>query len=278
MDNYSSAGGTLYRVLINENLLTQDAVAEFPQDNTGFFEHLLDSGVLPFYTLAELLARVYGIDYRELGICEPAQDALALLGYDIAVKYSILPIECDDISISLAMVNPFNLSAIDDVQALTGRHPKPYLANAGEVVFFINKYYGSAQLDTITSQYVVDESLRNRDYALDPAQIADIQNAPAVRLLDSLLLSAVLYGASDIHIEPYERSSRARFRVDGRLREFREVPSALQPNIIGRLKAMCRINMSDTRLPQDGHFSYEYQKKRIDFRVSTMPSDRKSVV
>ena len=207
---------------------------------------------------------------RDLIESPPDIEAAALLDHQLAVDMMVLPLSQEGDRLWLAMAEPSNFQVINDLQFITGFFIEPVLANEADIRYQINQLYGKAKIENIASQFLVDENIRQ--YQLNSELRAQIQNAPTVQFVDSLIESAALHRASDIHIEPYENILRARFRIDGRLTDMQTVNASLLPNVISRLKIMAGMNIAEKRLPQDGHFNLVIHDEPIDFRLSTLPT------
>ena len=220
----------------------------------------------------EELSKDFEIDARNLRENPPSQEAAGLLDHDLASKLTILPLDKKGNRLWVAMSDPLNYDVIADLYDLTGLFIEPVLSAEQDIRYFINQLYSSAQIETITSQFLVEENIRKFEYQLDAELRKQLQSAPVVKLVDSLIESAFLCGASDIHIEPYEHTLRARFRIDGQLANPQIIKQSMLPNVISRLKIMASLNIMEKRLPQDGHFSLKVSGEAMDFRLSTMPT------
>lgn len=227
---------------------------------------------LTFEELSKLMAEKYYIATRDLAKDPPGRQASGLLAHHEASRWTVLPLSQSGNRLWVAMSDPLNYRAITDLSDVTGLFIEPVLAKDSEIRYFLNQLYGSAQIETIASQFLVDENIRKKQYLLDAELRAQLQSAPAVKLVESLIESAVLYQASDIHIEPHELLLRARFRIDGQLANPQIIKGSLLPNIISRLKIMASMNIAEKRLPQDGHFNLTVHGEAIDFRLSTLPT------
>ncbi len=250
----------------------REAEALAVQTGKSFLEVLIANGYVSKNQICLILDSVYGINYLDLSQAHITDEALKLLGYDVVMRYNLLPVSVNGGRLKVAMANPFNIESIDHVELITGLHVEPYLVFNKELQVFINKFYRNVQITNIASQFLVEESIKRNKYIIDDSLKAALQNAPAVRLIDSLIESAVLYSASDIHIEPFERVVRTRYRIDGMLKAFQEVDISLHNYIISRLKIMGGMDISEKRLPQDGHFKISFNEHKIDFRLSTVPT------
>jgi len=226
---------------------------------------------LPFESFSEQLAELQ-IETRNLVELPPTQEASLLLRHEWVAKYLVLPLQKEGNRLWLAMCDPLDYNALADLQLLTKCFIEPVLARETDIRYFMNELYGSAQIRTIASQFLVDENIRKGQYKLDASLRAEVQSAPVVQLVDSLIESAFVSRASDIHIEPFEDVLRTRYRIDGQLTNPRQVEGYLHPNIISRLKIMGGMNIAEKRLPQDGHFGLDIRGEQVDFRLSTLPT------
>ena len=198
--------------------------------------------------------------------------AAAALGHEYAARFTVLPIKREDGRLFVAMSEPFDVQVLRNLADITNMYITPIAASETDIRFHINRIFGEVAIHSIASQFLVDEKLKARAIPSDPALLAQISAAPAVRLIDSLIETGVLTRASDIHIEPYGRHLRARYRVDGELIIFGHVDLLLLPNVISRLKIMGDMDIAERRLPQDGHFSMTILDVAVEFRLSTIPT------
>ena len=225
-----------------------------------------------FEETSAMLAEKYHISTRDLRGNPPDIEAAALLDHTLASRWVVLPIEQKDNRLWVAMADPLDLQLISDLRDITGLYIEPVLAEEQDILYFLNKLYSSIKIKNIASQFLVDENIRKKQYQFNAELRKQVQSAPVVKLVDSLIESAVLYQASDIHIEPHEHIVRARFRIDGQLANPQFISGYLLPNIISRLKIMGSMNIAEKRLPQDGSFSLSIRGKPVDFRLSTLPT------
>ncbi|MCL2362891.1 MAG: GspE/PulE family protein [Defluviitaleaceae bacterium] len=194
------------------------------------------------------------------------------LSHDYASRYTALPVKQEGSHLWVAMEDPLCIPAIMDLTDITGLFIVPMLARGTDIRRLIDQLYGKEAMHNIASQFLVEEKLKQRYQTPDTGLIEQLSAAPAVRLIDSLIESGILNRASDIHIEPYGSSLKARYRVDGELINFAMVDLSLLPNIISRLKIMGDLDISEKRMPQDGHFSMYIYGEHVEFRLSTMPT------
>ena len=244
---------------------------------------------LPFVRLAEV--EIDGVAAR-------------LLGHELALKFLALPFADDGTHLTVAIAirsggeygtenssihgGTTNENAVSqhnserfsnrgdlltNLADITGRFIIPVVATDEDLRFFINKVFGGEEINSIASRFLVEARTAGQaDTELSTELLVEISAAPAVRLIDSLIEAGVINRASDIHIEPYGRQLRARYRVDGALITFGQVDISLLPNVISRLKIMSGMDISEKRLPQDGSFSINFGAEKIDFRLSTLPT------
>jgi len=195
-----------------------------------------------------------------------------LLSHDYASRYTALPIKQEGCHLWVAMENPSYIPSIVDISDITGYIAVPIPARGEDIRRLIDQHYGKDTVQTIASQFLVEEKLKKRYQSPDAGLLEQLSAAPAVRLIDSLIESGIVNRASDIHIEPFGSSLKARYRVDGELITFAMVDLSLLPNIISRLKIMGDMDISEKRMPQDGHFSMNILGEHVEFRLSTMPT------
>lgn len=267
---------TISAILLEQGMITAVGFEKLVsiQEEKSFFETLISDHYLTIQDLGLVLNEHYGIATVCLSEVPVSPDARKLLDHTTADAYTVFPvsISADGKELVLAMSNPFDFHAIADVELITKHHISPVFSQEKEIHFFINKYYSAVHISSIASQFVIEERLKNITYQVDPKIQAELENAPAVKLIDSVIRSATLSHASDIHIEPSETVVRTRYRIDGDLEVSETVDISLHPYIISRLKIMGRMNISEKRLPQDGHFKLELEDVKIDFRISTIPT------
>ncbi|MCL1863691.1 MAG: GspE/PulE family protein [Defluviitaleaceae bacterium] len=210
-------------------------------------------------------------DFVRLAEVEINVDAARLLGFEGATRYTALPIGFDDEGhLLVAISETSDVAALTHIADITEHFIIPIFAEEDDLRFYINKIFGEEEIDSIASRFLMDAVLKNHGHNVEISDelLAEISSAPAVQFIDSLLEAGVLNRASDIHIEPFGGFLRARYRVDGILVTYSTVDISLLPNVISRLKVISGLDISEKRLPQDGHFSNE----GVDFRLSTLPT------
>src|SRR6266404_4048914 len=218
--------------------------------------------------LVGFLSKQYGIPAVTLSQLDIDPDVLKLIPAQMARKYEIVPVERKGNVLTLAMADPTNVFALDDVTFLTNLQVQPSVAPQGAIRKAIERNY-DIQLSAIGEVIDEDEAGTKLDI-FELKESAD--EAPIVKLVNMVLVDAIRRGASDIHLEPYEKVFRIRFRVDGVLHEIMTPPKRLEPALISRVKIMANLDIAERRLPQDGRIKLRYNTHEIDFRVSTLPT------
>jgi type IV pilus assembly protein PilB len=285
--------GKLGELLIRENLITHDHLKQAldHQKNHGgrLGSSLVKLGFLTSDQITTVLSRQYGIPSINLDYFEAEPSVTRLVPVETALKYQVVPISRVGSSLTLAMADPANVYAMDDIKFMTGLNVEPVVASELSITQAIKKNYGSieeedrkkefedlvsfiheGQTDSVEVE-AEDESSLNLA-ALEKAA----EEAPVIRLVNYLLTDAVERGASDIHLEPYEKEYRVRYRIDGLLQNVMQPPFKLRDAIISRIKIMAKLDISEKRLPQDGRIMirmvHNNRRKQLDFRVSVLPT------
>lgn len=234
-------------------------------------EILVEDNIVSEKEILRIMEAYLGIKHVELEKSSINPDVARSIPEALASKYSLIPIEIEDDRIVVAMSNPLNLFAIDDVKFATGYEVEPVIASKENIRKSIEKIF------TKQSAEKAVEDLKNEYSSLDSKKldadyIDEINNAPAVRLVNSVISQAVKSRASDIHIEPCENFVKIRFRIDGQLQEVMRAARQTLSAIITRIKIMSNLNIAEKRLPQDGRVMITVDNKDIDMRISVLPT------
>lgn len=261
-------------LLESGRVTTQDLkMAYDKQIKTGqrLEEILVEDNIITEKEILKIMENYLGIRHFELEKVVIDPDTARSIPEALANKYGLIPINIENGRIVVAMTNPLNLFAIDDVKLVTGYEVEPVIASKDDIKKAIEKLYSKQNAERAV------EDLKN-EYNLpamkeqDADYIDEINNAPAVRLVNSIITQAVKSRASDIHIEPYENHIKIRFRVDGQLHEVMRAARQTSSAIITRIKIMANLNIAERRLPQDGRVMLTVDNKDIDMRVSILPT------
>jgi type IV pilus assembly protein PilB len=318
----------LGEILVRENLITsqqlRDAL-EYQRGSGGRLgSNLVKLGIISDDVITAVLSRQYGVPSINLDLFQIEAETIKLISQEVALKYSVLPISKVGATLTMAMADPTNVFAMDDIKFMTGLNVEPVIASEASLQESITKYYSATKaIDVVgidlhkdfervsarrskngngngngteTVERLVQSDLNvsldrfefNADDGgefelvedndeIDLAQLAkDSEDAPVVRLVNVLLVDALRRGSSDIHVEPYEKDFRIRFRIDGVLYDVMHPPMKMRDALISRLKIMAKLDISEKRLPQDGRIKikvkFDNRSRELDFRVSTLPT------
>jgi type IV pilus assembly protein PilB len=260
-------------VLLEEGLITEQQLeqAQVEQERKGrsLGRVLIELGLVKETDLVAALARQVGLDYVDLGDHQIDPSAASLISDQVARRYRALPIGFDDSRLVVAMSDPSNVFALDDIRTITGLEVKPVVATAADIDSAIRKYGAFEQ--SVEDMATEASSMADDTHDLDQLEAA-VEDAPIVKLVNLLITQAVSDRASDIHIEPAEKDIRIRYRIDGVLHEVMRSPKNIQAGLISRLKVMAEINIAERRVPQDGRIGLVVGGKAIDLRLATLPT------
>ncbi|ANM28551.1 type II secretion system protein E [Acidobacteria bacterium Mor1] len=270
--------GLITPAQLQEALEAQKANGE----KVGF--NLVQLGYVKEDDITQLLSEQYGVPSINLRHFEIDESVINLMPSEVSQKYLVLPVNRTGATLTIAMADPTNVFAMDDIKFMTGYNVEPVVASELAIREAIERYYGSA--NALELKKVMDEmaeaeaealEVMEEDEELDMHQLeAATEEAPVVKLVNIILTDSIKKSASDIHIEPYEKDFRVRFRIDGVLYEIMHPPMKLRDAIISRLKIMAKLDISEKRLPQDGRIKIKMKLsgkyKEMDYRVSVLPT------
>jgi type IV pilus assembly protein PilB len=273
----------LLDLLVKESLLSQDQAQKALADQRRTGERLASSltrlGFLKEEDLLDFLSRKYGIPVINLGRVEVDPEILRLVRKEIVQKYQVFPVRKVGNTLTLALSDPTVVLAIDDVQFATGLHVIPVLAAESAIRAAIDHNYSSGVEDI---KKLIDQESTGTDTNLELVEktskvdIAELgreaEEAPTIRFVNLIIADAIRKRASDIHLEPYEKVFRVRYRIDGVLHDMMNPPKQMEAAILSRVKIMANLDIAERRLPQDGRISVKFQNREIDLRVSSLPT------
>jgi type IV pilus assembly protein PilB len=246
----------------------EHAVSEQRRLGRSLGRVLVDLGVLTESQLVAALATQIGMQFVDLSDHPVDGSAVMRVSDAVCRRHTALPIGFEDGKLVVAMADPANVFAVDDIRSATGMDVKAVVATKADVVAAINKYHrGEAEFDDLT---MAMSSTEEEDELSSVKEITE--DAPIVKFVNLLITQAIQDRASDIHIEPTERDLRVRFRIDGVLHEVMRSPKTITSGVTSRLKIMADINIAERRIPQDGRLSVNTNGKKIDLRVATLPT------
>ncbi len=283
----------LGELLLKENKISeeqfQQALDYQTKNGVKFGQALVKLGFATEEEVTEALGVQYGVPSVRLSEFPIDPAAVKLIPVETASKHHVLPLVRTGSSLTLAMADPTNVFALDDVKFLTGLYLEPVLASEASIEEAIKNHYGTVEeaerqkeIDNLVS--FLDEggagSVELEEGTENALNLADIEKAaeeaPVIRLVNFVLSDAVKRGASDIHLEPYEKEFRVRYRIDGLLQAVMSPPLKLRDAIISRIKIMAKLDIAEKRLPQDGRIMlkmvHQGRKKQLDLRVSVLPT------
>jgi len=279
----------LGEMLIKSGLLTpqklQEAL-EYQKTNGGKLGlNLVKLGFVKEEDITRVLSQQYGVPAINLSKVEVDDAVVKLIPSEVAQKYLIMPVSRTGATLTIAMVDPTNVFAMDDIKFMTGYNVEPVVASEVAIKEAIDRYYGSIhalELKKVMDEMAQEETDQNLELLEDEQEVdlakleAATEEAPVVRLVNLILTDSIKRGASDIHIEPYEKDFRVRFRIDGVLYEIMQPPMKLRDAMTSRLKIMAKLDISEKRLPQDGRIKIKIKlqgkNREMDYRVSVLPT------
>jgi len=223
--------------------------------------------------LLKFLSETFNLPVAEISAELVEAGIVEIVPPDVASKFRVFPLRRQGRLLSLAMANPADYYAVDDIKFITGLEVQPFVATEGMIKDAIAKYYDSSAeaLERLMKDFEEEEvQVVEEQEDTDPSGITE--NAPVVKLVNTIIADAVKRRASDIHIEPYEKTLRVRYRIDGTLYEVMSPPHRMRGAIISRLKIMAELDIAEKRMPQDGNIKIRVQERTIDLRLSTLPT------
>jgi len=317
----------LGEILVRENLITpqqlQEAIEHQRRNGGKLGTSLVKLGFVSEDVIVQVLSRQYGVQTINLDLYEIEEEVLRLVPREIAKKFNVVPVKRNGATLVLAMADPTNVFALDDIKFMTGLNIEPVVAMEASIQRAIEKYYGSKEIQLATAetleefdfkptkaldvssdtngktsreQRLSEEELgvsvdilrfedekENLEVIKEDSEEIDLsklreesEDSSIIKLANVLIVDAVRRGASDIHIEPYERDFRIRFRIDGILHDVMHPPLKVRDALISRLKIMAKLDISEKRLPQDGRIKIkmkiDQRSRELDLRVSTLPT------
>ena len=279
----------LGEILVKDSLISADQLKQaldYQKKNGGRLGTcLVKMGLVSDDDITAVLSRQYGVPSINLKFYEVDPAVIKLVPQETAVRYQIVPLSRVGSTLTIAMTDPTNVFAMDDIKFMTGFNVEPVVASETAISEAIHKFYGEVEsveeLDKVMKDLTGEEvdalELAAEESEMDLASLSKAaEEAPIIKLCNLILTDAVKRGASDIHVEPYEKEFRVRFRIDGILQNVMAPPLKLKDAMTSRMKIMSKLDISEKRLPQDGRIMIKYLKdgkrKELDFRVSTVPT------
>ncbi len=259
-------------ILLEDGLVTeQQLVAAFDiheHEGRPLGRVLVEQGLLTESQLVAALSEQIGLDFIDLAEASVDGSAVARVSAAVCRRHTVLPIGYDDGKLVLAMADPGNVFALDDVRQITGLEVRPVVATRDDLLAALDRFCrADGELDDLTS------AMTDTEEEDDLSRLTEvIEDAPIVKYVNLLITQAIQDRASDIHIEPGENDLRVRYRIDGVLHEVMRSPKQIASGVVSRLKIMSEIDIAERRIPQDGRLSVTSNGKKIDLRVATLPT------
>lgn len=267
-------------LLVQKGIITEEQLSEAlkqqKEKKLMLGEMIVSMGFASQSQINDVLCEHLNIDFVDMREEEPDPQVLSLLDESIMRKYTLVPLRHDNNNagaLQVAMADPMNILAMDDINIITGMQVVPILANAQDINAFLDKAFGQQQAQNIVELYKREQGDNNKEAEKENnARREEIENAPIVVLINNIIEQAVRQRASDIHIEPMEKTVRVRYRIDGNLKEIMKYDNALLGAITTRLKIMSGMDISEKRKPQDGRITTTVDRREYDIRVSNLPT------
>ncbi len=283
-------GSNLGELLVREKVINKDQLKtafDYEKKNkVSIGSALVTLGHVSEEEMAQALSRQLGYPYIDLSQFEVYPDVINLIPVGIAKKHMIMPIHRIRSFLTMAMVDPTDLDVIENVRFRTSLSIQPVIASESGINDAINKYYGSTDSDRVKE--IIDEISHADDGAVDVIEeegeeysmeelVHSTEEAPVITLVNTIFMDAIRKGASDVHFEPYERSFRVRYRIDGVLHEMMDLAMKFKNPVLSRVKILSAMDIAEKRLPQDGRIKMrvkwgENNRKEVDMRVSCIPT------
>lgn len=262
-------------LLLEAGLITQEQLVKAldiqRQSGDRLGNILVKQGFITERQMFEVLEFQLGIPYLDLDRTFLDLNVVRMIPVQVARAHNVIPVRMEHGMLWLAMSDPLDVIAIDDIRRVVNAEVAPMLANAEAIERAIDQYYGNVYAEQAIEEYKKEIAVTERS-EVNENDTAEAEAAPIIRLINSVIEQAVKVGASDIHIEPMEEDVRIRMRIDGRLQTYLTVPKSFQAPAIARIKIMSNLNIAEKRLPQDGRVKVNVLSREVDLRVSTMPT------
>jgi type IV pilus assembly protein PilB len=261
----------LGQILLEAGLVTEDQLQEALKNQEGksVGRTLVEMGFVTETQIATILAEKMGLPFIDLDNCQINANAVSTLSEEIARRYLVLPVDFEDERLVVAMSDPGNVFAIDDLRIVSGFDIKPVVSSESSLLAAIDRYY---KMDKTVEQVTANVAEEEVDVTKSEAMTKVVEDAPIVKFVNLVITQAISDRASDIHIEPQEKDLRIRYRIDGVLHEVMVSPKRIQSGVISRLKIMADMNIAERRVPQDGRCGLMVAGKTVDIRIATLPT------
>ncbi len=271
--------GKIRRLLVDAGLVTEQEWTATRDRGGHVLERLISSGSLQEQPLLDVLARASGVPPVDLSRVTPEQTAVATLPQETCLEHGILPLSKNGDLLTLAVSDPFDVLLIDDIKRRAGCQVRQVLSTPPALQRALERTFqaGAKEVESLLGE--VNASGADMEVQQTEEQLPDLndgaveagEDSPAVKLANLMILKALREKASDIHVEPGDKSVRIRYRIDGAMRQVMTPPKSVLPALISRLKIMASLDIAERFAPQDGKFQVRYEGRKIDFRLSILP-------
>lgn len=259
----------LGRMLVRAGVITEEQLAEASQRSAGrsLVATLDELGYANETRIAQAVAEQMGLAFIDIASYDIDPNAAMLVSGDLLRKYTVLPVRLEDDALMVAMADPANIFAIDDLRIVTRKEIRPVVAAEGELTAAIERF--------MTNQTNVDDMLGDLEDSVGTIEreeeVDESEESAVAKLMNQIVTDAIRQGAGDVYIEPHENQLRVRYRVDGVCREVFTAPKSMHRQLISRLKINSNMDIAERRVPLDGRFGVVLDGKAVDFRVATLP-------
>ena len=267
----AASGKRLGKVLVQSGLITQEQMetAIAVTDGRSLTAVLVDQKITSETDIAQAVATSMGLDFVDLAGYEIDPAAAMLLSNELARRHMVLPIKIQDDELVVAMADPANIFAIDDLRIVTGYEIRPVVSTESDVIAVVEKF---ATMNQNVDQMVGDLGGSSAEADREAEEAAEEEEAPVAKLMNLIITEAIRQGAGDIYVEPLEDELRVRYRIDGVCQEVMRSPGKLHRQLLSRIKIASGMDISEKRIPQDGRFGVVLEGKSVDFRVAVLPA------
>ena len=260
----------LQNILLNSNLITKDELEKAIQSQNGksLLRSLVELGFVSEKKIALAIAEQMHLEYVDLDKIDIDPNAVTSIDEELINRYKLIPIASTDSQLTVAMVDPTNIFALDDLHLVTGKSVIPVVATETDVETAISRF---SRMDKSVEE-MVEDATDEADVEVSSQEEQETEDAPIVKLVNLILMEAVRDRANDVHIEPQDSDVRVRYRIDGVLYEVMRSPKGTHSGIVARIKIMAGMDIAERRIPQDGRFAINIDNQTVDFRVATLPT------
>lgn len=258
----------LGKELVKAGLITEEQLEELLSNINGksIVKAITEKGYASEKDVARVMAKISGLEFVDLSTYEIDPNAATIISEEIAQKYRLIPIKLDGNKLVVAISDPTNVIAIDDLEIITGYEIEPVVAAESEIMSAIDQF---TRIDKEVEELAGGEDYYEAEVDVEEAESED---APIVKLVNAIITEGVRARASDILIEPQDNEVRVRYRIDGVLHDVMKTPKSTQLGMITRLKIISNLDIAEKRVPQDGRFSLIIDGRQVDFRLATLPT------